>query len=208
MRAWYYLTPPEESWSAARKKRWLSMFNDSSLRVITGHEVMPGHFLHSLHVRRAPSRASRLFAVCYHFWEGWAHYGEQLLAEESFREGDLVFAINQRHAALERCGRLMCSVGLHSGDWDLTESRRFLTGHCYVNEVLAQSEAERGCFDPQYLGYTLGKLLLLKLRDDVRQIEKDGFSLKSFHDRVLSAGAPPVSLLREEIFGLRDRELL
>jgi uncharacterized protein (DUF885 family) len=73
---------------------------------------------------------------------------------------------------------------------------------------MAQSEAERGCFDPQYLGYTLGKLLLLKLRDDVREIEKDSFSLKSFHDRVLSAGAPPVSLLREEIFGLRDRRLL
>lgn len=208
MRAWYYLTPPEDSWSAQRKKRWLSMFNDSSLRVITGHEVMPGHFLHALHVRRAPSRASRLFAVCYHFWEGWAHYGEQILAEESFREGDLKFAINQRHAALERCGRLMCSVGLHSGNWDLDESQHFLTGHCYVNEVLAQSEAERGCFDPQYLGYTLGKLLLLKLREDMREIEKDRFSLKSFHDRVLSAGAPPVSLLREEIFGLRDRKLL
>ncbi len=208
LRAWYYVTPPEESWSAARKQRWLAMFNDSSLRVITGHEVMPGHFLHALHVRRAPSRASRLFAVCYHFWEGWAHYGEQLLAEESFREGDLKFAINQRHAALERSGRLMCSVGLHSQSWSLAEAKRFLTGHCYVNEVMAQCEAERGCFDPQYLGYTLGKLLLIKLREDVRKIEKDRFSLKSFHDRVLSVGAPPISLLREEVFGLRDRKLL
>jgi len=208
LRAWYYVTPPEESWPAARKERWLSMFNDSRLRVITGHEVMPGHFLHALHVRRAPSRATRLFAVCYHFWEGWAHYGEQLLAEESFRKGDLEFAIIQRHAALERSGRLMCSVGLHTRSWDLAEAKRFLTGHCYVNEVLAQCEAERGCFDPQYLGYTLGKLLLLKLRKDVHQIEKGHFSLKSFHDRVLSAGAPPLSLLREEVFGLRDRKLL
>ncbi len=208
LRAWYYLTPPEDEWPAARRSRWISMFNDSRLRVITGHEVIPGHFLHAMHVRRAPSRATRLFAVSYHFWEGWAHYCEQLLFEESFRNEDLKFGICQRHAALERSARLMCSIGLHTGSWKFEESKRFLTGHCYMDDVLAQRETERGCFDPQYLGYTLGKLLFLKLREDLREIEKHSFSLKSYHDRALSAGAPPVSILREEVFGLRDRKLL
>jgi len=169
--------------------------------------MIPGHYLHALHLREVESRPLRLFATSYHFWEGWAHYAEELLSEGGF--GGARFRLMQSKAALIRDARLLCSVGLHVEGWSVEEATTFFADRAFLGEAEARREAERGTFDPQYLGYTLGKLLLQRLREDLREVQGSRFHLREFHDRVLSAGAPPISLLREEIFGLRgDRRLL
>ncbi len=202
----YYITPVDAEGMSSLFQEQGTPLHPSYLQVVTGHEVIPGHHLHALHLRRVESRAQRLFSTTYHFWEGWAHYSEELLAEEGF--DDPVFLLMQRKAALERDARLLCSVGLHVEGWSLDEATSFIADRALLDPATARREAVRGTFDPQYLGYTLGKLLLRSLREEMRRFHGSRFDLCDFHDRILSAGAPPISLLREEVFGLRGRRLL
>jgi uncharacterized protein (DUF885 family) len=81
----------------------------------------------------------------------------------------------------------------------LEEATRFFMEYAYMGELPARREALRGTFDPGYLNYTLGKLMILKLREDYRREQGPQYSLKQFHDRLLSYGAPPLPLLREEM---------
>jgi uncharacterized protein (DUF885 family) len=77
------------------------------------------------------------------------------------------------------------------------QATRFFMDHAHMEELPARREAMRGTFDPGYLNYTLGKLMILKLRDDYRREQGTAYSLKGFHDELLSHGAPPLPLLRE-----------
>ena len=77
------------------------------------------------------------------------------------------------------------------------DATRFFMDNAYMGEHPARREAMRGTFDPGYLSYTLGKLMILKLREDFQREQGATYSLKGFHDRLLSYGAPPVSLLRQ-----------
>jgi len=83
------------------------------------------------------------------------------------------------------------------------DATRFFQQNCYYEEKPAHQEAMRGTFDPEYLYYTLGKLEILKLREDYRKQQGGKFSLRQFHDEMLRHGAPPIRLLRELM--LKDR---
>ena len=69
--------------------------------------------------------------------------------------------------------------------------------NAYYEEKPARSEATRGAYDPGYLYYTLGKLMILKLRDDWKAQEGSNYSLQRFHDELLRHGSPPLPLLRQ-----------
>ena len=73
----------EEHWSDAEKEEWLTSFNYAILRAVSVHEAYPGHYVHYLHTRNADSMMSRVFGA-YSFWEGWAHYAEQMMVEEGY----------------------------------------------------------------------------------------------------------------------------
>src|SRR5207253_5155593 len=77
------------------------------------------------------------------------------------------------------------------------EATRFFRENCYYEEKPARAEAMRGTFDPGYLNYTLGKLEILKLRDDYKAQERANFSAQKFHNELLNHGMPPIRLLRE-----------
>jgi uncharacterized protein (DUF885 family) len=83
----------------------------------------------------------------------------------------------------------------------LQEATRFFMENGFMEELPAHKEALRGTFDPGYLNYTLGKLMILKLRDDMRAREGAAFSLKRFHDRMLALAYPPVPLVRKRLLG-------
>jgi uncharacterized protein (DUF885 family) len=204
----YFVTAPGSSWEPARATEWLRTLNRHSLRVISCHETFPGHFLHYLHAERAPTRLLRLLARSTHFWEGWAHYAEELMAEQGYRAFDPRVRVMQVVEALKRDCRLLCATWMHVDGMSVDEASRFFAEHAHMAPGPARQEARRCAFEPRTLTYTLGKLLILKLRADVQRAEQGAFDLCSFHDRFLSAGAPPIPLVREEIFGLRDGALL
>ena len=93
----------------------------------------------------------------------------------------------------------MCSLGMHTQGMTLDEATRFFMKYAHMGELPARREALRGTFDPGYLNYTLGKLMILKLREDYHREQGAAYSLKQFHDRLLSYGAPPLPLLRGEV---------
>jgi uncharacterized protein (DUF885 family) len=201
--AYYYVTPPEPAWPARQQEEWLTAFNYYTTDIVSIHEAYPGHYVQYLCLNA--SRATRLekMFVSYAFSEGWAHYSEQMMVDQGFAgpAPDPVRAAKYRLAqtdeALLRVCRLCVSIQMHCQGMTVEAATRFFQENCYYEEKAARSEAMRGTYDPEYLYYTLGKLQILKLREDYRRQEGMNFSLRRFHDEMLRHGAPPIRLLRE-----------
>src|SRR5215831_17653182 len=196
-RAYYYLTDVDPSWPADRQEEHLRDYNYPTLWSISIHEVFPGHFLHYQHLRRVESKArkSTLFAPA-SFLEGWAHYCEAMMIEAGFGRQDPSIKLGQLAEALVRLARFVVCIRLHAEDWSVEQGVRFFRDEAFMEEASARREAERGTFDPMYLVYSVGKLMLMKLRNDYKQQQGKSFSLKSFHDTLLGHGTAPLWLHR------------
>ena len=196
-RAMYYLTDVDASCSDARKLEHLRDFNLPTLWTISIHEVYPGHFLHYQHLRRVDSkvRRSTMFAPA-SYMEGWAHYCEQMMLEAGFGRGDHSLKLGQLAEALVRLARFIVGIRLHTEDWSVEQGVKFFQNEAFLEEANARREAERGTFDPTYLVYSAGKLMLLKLRRDWQEQQGGKPSLRAFHDALLAQGAAPFWALR------------
>ena len=191
-RAYYYLTDVDRSWSPERQKEHMRDFNVPTLWNISIHEVYPGHFLHYQHLRKVQSkvRKSTLLASS-SFVEGWAHYCEHMMVEAGFRHGDATIRLGQLAEALVRLARFVVAIRLHCEDLSVEQGMRIFRDEAYLEEATARREAERGTFDPTYLVYSVGKLMMLKLRRDYKDRLAGKFSLRTFHDTVLAQGSVP-----------------
>ena len=191
-RAYYYLTDVDRAWPAERQKEHMRDFNVPTLWNISIHEVYPGHFLHFQHLRQVESkvRKSTLLAPA-SFVEGWAHYCEHMMMEAGFRRGDTTLRLGQLAEALVRLARFVVAIRLHCEDLSVEQGMRFFRDEAFLEEATARREAERGTFDPTYLVYSVGKLMLLKLRRDYKDRQEGKFSLRAFHDAVLAQGNAP-----------------
>ena len=207
--AYYYVTPTENDWPDKQKQEWLTAFNYYTSDVVSIHEAYPGHYVQFLHLNTSPaSKVEKIFGS-YAFVEGWAHYCEKMMLDEGYgsstsstpSEDDMRRAAKYRMAqadeALLRLCRLCVSIKLHTQKMSLDEATKFFQDNCYYEEKPARQEALRGTYDPGYLNYTLGKLQILKLRDDYKAQQGDDFSLQKFHNELLNHGMPPIRLLRE-----------
>jgi len=196
-RAYYYLTDADRSWPPDRQEEHMRDFNFPTLWTISIHEVYPGHFLHFQHLRQVDSkvRKSTLFAPA-SMVEGWAHYCEQMMIEAGFRRNDPAIRLGQLAEALVRLARFVVCIRLHCEDMSVEQGMRFFRDEAFLEEPSARREAERGTFDPTYLVYSLGKLMLLKLRRDFKEQAGSRFSLRTFHDTLLGKGCAPFFALR------------
>ena len=196
--SFYYVTPVEDDWSQSQCEEWLSNFNYDTLRVISIHEVYPGHFVHHLHNRYGGELplVNRV-VTSYAFTEGWAHYTEQMMLETKYGDNEKSLLVTQLLEALVRNCRYLCSIRMHTQGMTVDEATRFFMDNAYMEELPARREALRGTFDPGYLNYTLGKLMILKLRSDYRKEHGSSYTLKRFHDELLSHGAPALPFLRD-----------
>jgi len=163
--------------------------------------------VHFLRHHNAPTPVSKVFGA-YHFWEGWAHYCEEMMLEAGYGGGDPRLQFAEAQEALVRICRLLCSIRMHTQGLSLAAATRFFQANAYMEELPAQREALRGTFDPGYLNYTLGKLLIYKLRADWQAEQGAAYSLKAFHDELLAHGAPPVPLLRKLMLRNDDGRVL
>jgi uncharacterized protein (DUF885 family) len=192
-RAYYYLTDADPSWPPERQEEHLRDFNLATLWSISIHETYPGHFLQSRHLRLVESRLRRslLFAPASTV-EGWAHYCEQMMIEAGFEKGDAHVRLGQLAEALVRLARFIVGIRLHVEDMSVEAGMRFFRDEAFMEEAGARREAERGTFDPTYMVYSAGKLMLLKLRADCKAAQGSKFSLRAFHDAVLGNGGLPL----------------
>ena len=207
--AYYYVTPAENDWPEKQKEEWLTAFNYYTSDLVSIHEAYPGHYVQFLHLNTSPANKVEKIFGSYAFVEGWAHYCEKMMLDEGYgsstnstpSEDDVKRAAKYRMAqadeALLRLCRLCVSIKMHTQKMSLDEATKFFRENCYYEEKPARQEAMRGTFDPGYLNYTLGKLQILKLRDDYKAQQGDDFSLQKFHNELLNHGMPPIRLLRE-----------
>ncbi|HEV2359897.1 MAG TPA: DUF885 domain-containing protein [bacterium] len=198
--SFYYVTPPEPGWTAAQTEEWLTKFDYATLRDVGVHEVYPGHYVHFLHVRRL-GRPLRQVLTSYAFVEGWAHDCEAVMLEQGFRPDDAALRIAQLAEALLRDVRFIAAIEMHTRGMRVEDAAALFVDHAYLEPLPAEKEAVRGTFDPGYLNYTLGKLMVRRLRDDARAQAGGGFDLRAFHDALLGLGAPPVPLARRTLLG-------
>ncbi|MBA3344501.1 MAG: DUF885 domain-containing protein [Gemmatimonadales bacterium] len=194
----YYIAPPDPSWSLEEQRAYVP--GAAELLFTSVHEVWPGHFLNFLHSNRARSTFGKVF-VGYAFAEGWAHYTEEMVWEAGLGGGDAEVHIGQLLNALLRNVRYMSAIGLHTKGMTVAESERMFREQGYQDAGNARQQAARGTYDPAYLNYTLGKLMIMKLREDWTKSRGGRMAWREFHDRFLSYGGPPIPLVRREMLG-------
>ncbi|HEX5016088.1 MAG TPA: DUF885 family protein [Actinomycetes bacterium] len=190
----YDITPPEPEWPLEEQEEWLTMFSNVALPAVTAHEVAPGHFAHGRALRHAPTDIRRSLMSA-GFGEGWAHYAEELMLEEGFRADDPQYQIGVALEALVRVTRLWCAIGLHTGQMTVDDATASFMNDALMSEATARSEARRGTFDPTYGIYTWGKWVIMQTRDAARDAWGDAFTLRRFHDELLTLGSPPLGLV-------------
>jgi len=194
----YYVAPPDPSWSKAEQLAYIP--GRSDLLFTSVHEVWPGHFLQFLHSNRSQSKFGQIF-VGYAFAEGWAHYAEEMMWEAGLGSGDPETHIGQLQNALLRNARYLSAIGLHARGMTTQASEKLFLEETYQDAATARQQAARGTFDPAYLNYTLGKLMIRKLRDDWTASRGGKAAWKQFHDAFLSYGGPPVPFVRKAMMG-------
>jgi uncharacterized protein (DUF885 family) len=203
----YNIAPPDPKWSKAEQEAYIP--SAARLLFISVHEVWPGHFLQFLHSNANPSKLEALW-VGYAYAEGWAHYCEEMMYEKGLGKDDPETHIGQLTNALLRDVRLLSSIGLHTHGMTVAQSEKMFREQAFQDPGNARQQAARGTYDPAYLNYTLGKLMIRKLRTDwvAKQSAKgsaapadDQALWHDFHDQFLSYGGPPIPLVRKEMVG-------
>ena len=198
----YYISPPDPTWDKATQDGFVPGKFD--LLGTSVHEVWPGHFLNFLHANRAQSIFGKMF-VGYAFAEGWAHYTEEMMMDAGL--GDTVgkdaaeMKVGQLSNALLRNCRYLSAIGLHARGMTVAQSEDLFKTECYQDAGNSKQQAARGTYDPGYLNYTMGKLMIRKLRDDWTAKNAEGgdprTKWKAFHDEFLSYGGPPIPMVRK-----------
>lgn len=204
----YNIAPPDPKWSKAEQASYIP--GEPALLFTSVHEVWPGHFLQFLHSNANPDKLEALW-VGYAFAEGWAHYCEEMMIEMGLGKGDSEKHIGQISEALLRDVRLLSAIGLHTHGMTVAQSEKMFREQAFQDPGNARQQAARGTYDPAYLNYTLGKLMIRKLRADwLAKVAAAGSAAPSaesmgrwheFHDKFLSYGGPPIPLLRKELVG-------
>lgn len=201
-RAYYYVTDADRAWPPERREEFLRDLSVPTLWNVSMHEVYPGHLLHRQHLRGVDSKVRKsLFFASSSFVEGWAHYAEQMTLDAGFERGNPVVKLGQLAEALVRLARVVVGIRLHCEDLSVEQGVRIFRDEAFLEEATARREAERGTFDPTYLVYSIGKLMLLKLREDCKEQQGGKFSLRTFHDTLLAQGAAPFWAHRRLMLG-------
>ncbi len=194
----YYIAPPDPSWPAQVQRDFVP--GEAELLFVSAHEVWPGHFLNFLHANRSNNQFGRVF-VGYAYAEGWAHYTEEMMWDAGLNAGDAETHVGQISNALRRDCRFLSAILMHTGRMTQDQSREMFVNECYQDEGNARQQAARGTYDPAYLNYTMGKLLIRRLREDWTATRGGREAWREFHDEFLSYGGPPIPLVRQQMMG-------
>lgn len=197
IQSFYYVTDANADWPLTRQNAWLRTFNYASLADISAHEVVPGHYVHSLFMRRTPGKIRRIWVGLNPFpqpssgQDGWAHYAEQMVSDAGFKADDPRYRLAQIAESLTRICRLIAGIKLHSGEWSVEQATELFVREGHLPTEAAGREAVRGTYDPTYGGYFLGKMAAFKLRRDYQAARGKDFNLREFHERLMTDGIAP-----------------
>jgi len=197
--AFFNVTLPEKGWPAERVEDFMRGFNRGTILSTAVHEAYPGHYVQFLWMQHVDSRVRKLLGAASNA-EGWAHYCEQMMLDEGYTT-DLRLRLGQLQDALLRDARYIVGIEMHTGRRSMEQGIEFFEKEGYQTHETAVRETKRGTSNPTYLYYTLGKLEILKLREDYRKLKGPKFSLQEFHDNFVKQGFPPIKIVRKAMLG-------
>ena len=198
--AFFNVTLPEKGWSAKQTEEHMSGFNRGTIIATAVHEAYPGHYVQFLWMQNVQSKVRKLLGASSNA-EGWAHYSEQMMLDEGYGAGDLKLRLGQLQDALLRNARFIVGIQMHTGKMTMEQGIDFFVKEGYASRANGERETKRGTSDPTYLYYTLGKLEILKLREDYKKMKGKDFSLEEFHNRFMKEGFPPIKIVRQALLG-------
>ena len=198
--AFFNVTLPEPGWPRQQVEEHMEGFNRGTVISTAVHEVYPGHYTQFLWLKQAPTKVRKLIG-CSTNAEGWAHYSEQMMLDEGYGNGDPKLRLGQLQDALLRNARYIVGIEMHTGRMTYEQGIDFFVKEGYQTRANAERETKRGTSDPTYLYYTLGKLQILKLRQDYKQMKGAKYSLEEFHNSFMKQGYPPIRIVRRALLG-------
>ncbi len=198
--AFFNVTLPDPRWPPKQQQEYLEDFSRGTIISTATHEAYPGHYVQFLWIQSLPTKVRKLSGSGSNA-EGWAHYSEQMMLDEGYGGGDTKLRLGQLQDALLRNARYLAGIQMHTGKMTFAEAVDFFVKEGYQPKPIAEKEAKRGTSDPTYLVYTLGKLEILKLREDYKKLKGSQYSLGEFHDALMRQGAPPIKIVRRALLG-------
>ena len=198
--AFYNMTLPDPRWPRAEQEDYMKQWYYAAITNVSVHEAYPGHYLQFLYAKRFPTDARKVFSANTNV-EGWAHYCEQMMLDEGFHEGEPKYRLAQLQDALLRDVRFIVGIRMHTEGLSVDEATKLFETQGHQPHPVAVEEAKRGAGDPFYGYYTMGKLMILKLRDDYKTKMGAAYSLQGFHDAFIALGPLPMPLIRKAMLG-------
>ncbi|PYQ76791.1 MAG: DUF885 domain-containing protein [Acidobacteria bacterium] len=198
--AYYNMTLPDPRWSAAERADFMRQWYYAAIANTSVHEVYPGHYTQFLYAKDFPSDVRKVYGAASNA-EGWAHYAEQMMLDEGFHAGEPKYRLAQLQDALLRDVRFIVGIKMHVQGMDVGEATKLFETAGHQPHPVAVSEAKRGTSDALYGYYTMGKLMILKLREDYKAKKGSGYSLRGFHDAFIRIGPLPLPLIRRAMLG-------
>jgi hypothetical protein len=198
--AFFNVTLPEPSWTPQHVEEHMEGFNRGTIISTAVHEAYPGHYVQFLWMQSIPSKVRKLLGANSNA-EGWAHYCEQMMLDEGYGNGDLKLRLGQLQDALLRDARYIVGIQMHTGKMTYEQGIDFFVKEGYQTHAIGEVETKRGTSNPTYLYYTLGKLEIMKLREDYKKMRGSAFTLQEFHDRFMREGWPPIKIVRKALLG-------
>ena len=198
--AYFNVTLPEPNWSPQQVEEFMEGFNRGTIISTAIHEAYPGHYVQFLWIQTLSDQARSVIYAKSNV-EGWAHYCEQMMIDEGYGNGDLKLRLGQLQDALLRNARFIAGIQMHTGKMTYDQGIDFFVKEGYQTRANGERETKRGTSDPTYLYYTLGKLEIMKLREDYKKMKGSAYRLEEFHDRFMQEGTAPIRIIRQALLG-------
>lgn len=201
-KTFYAVAPLPEDWTEQHVTSFLREYNLRSIYDLTVHEAMPGHFLQLAVANRYPSTLRAVLSSGV-FIEGWAVYTEQLMAEEGLLDNDPLMRLIALKWYLRSIANAFIDQAIHVGGMKREEAMRLMIEDTFQEEREAAAKWIRAQLTSTQLStYFVGYQEHRDLREETERAWGDAFSLKRYHDRVLSFGSPPVRFVRAMVLDL------
>jgi len=198
--AYFNMTLPDPTWPQEEQDDFMRSWYRQMISNVSVHEVWPGHYVQFLYAKDFPSDVRKVFGTASNF-EGWAHYCEQMMLDQGLHADDPRYRLAEVQDALLRDVRFIVGIKMHTEGMTVEQARDMFVNEAYLPMPVAESEAKRGTSDATYGYYTMGKLMILKLREDYKEKLGDRYSLKDFHDAFIKLGPLPLPLIRRAMLG-------
>jgi len=202
LKTFYAVSPIPSAWTRAQTDSFLREYNTRSIHNLTIHEAMPGHYLQLAHSNKYPSTLRKVLASG-PFIEGWAVYTERVMIDQGYMNGDPLMKLIQLKWYLRTIVNALLDQAVHVDGISRDAAVKLMTESGFQEEREAAGKWTRAQLTSAQLPvYFVGAQEHMALRTEAEQRAGASFSMKEYHDKVLSFGSPPVRFARELLFDL------